>query len=50
MFILLEVDEITDKWKQVPGTSTFESAKEAQDYGEENELFDTIIVEFVRFI
>jgi hypothetical protein len=50
MFMLLEVDEYTNKWKQVVETTTFDSKEEAEAYAKEQELFDVVMVQFVKFV
>lgn len=51
MFMILETNEIDDRWRAVEGTAAvYESLQEALEDGERLELFDCIIVEYKQFI
>ena len=50
MFLILEVDEYTDKWKQASGTTAYDSQEEAEQVAQEKELFDCVLVKYIKFL
>jgi hypothetical protein len=49
MYLLLEHNN-AGRWTQAENTMAYESAEEAEEVGKQLELFDTIIVKYIKFI